>query len=129
MDRNRTTSPTPSATPTRAGHPQRGASTSRRFIEIAANVGDLSDAISTLAGRFLEDISCLPTDVEALCRRLEIVEIIPEDIPFSGELGPSGSGFATIYGPALIDGSESPRGLHTAEVSASIDLSLMPANL
>jgi hypothetical protein len=76
----------------------------RRFIEIAGNAGDLSNAISTLAARFLEDISCPPTDLEALCRRLGIVEIIPEDIPFSGELRPRGSGFAIIYGRHLSRG-------------------------
>ena len=61
-------------------------------------------AITKLAGRFLEDINCPPTDLEALCRRLGIVEVTPEDIPFSGELRPRGSGFAIIYGRHLSRG-------------------------
>ena len=76
----------------------------RRFIEIAGNVANLRDAITTLADRFLEGIGCPPTDLEALCRRLGIVEITPADIPFSGELRPIDPGFAIVYGRHLSKG-------------------------
>jgi hypothetical protein len=76
----------------------------RRFIKIAGNVANLRDAITTLADRFLDGIGCPPTDLEALCRRLGIVEITPADIPFSGELRPIGPGFAIVYGRHLSKG-------------------------
>src|SRR5438034_3379425 len=73
----------------------------KRFLKIAGGVANMNEAITTLADRFLHGISCPPTDLEALCQRLGILEIAPEDIPFSGELRPTKSGFTIVYGRHL----------------------------
>ena len=76
----------------------------RRFLEIAGNVSSINEAVTKLAERLLEGIGCPPTDLDALCQRLGVVEVRPEDIPFSGELRPTASGFVIVYGRHLAKG-------------------------
>jgi len=72
-----------------------------RLVKIAGEAATVGDAIPKLAQRLLDGVCCPPTDLDALCSRLGIVEVRAEDIPFSGELRPVLSGFVVIYGKNL----------------------------
>jgi uncharacterized protein DUF955 len=73
----------------------------KRLIEIAGGNLTVEEAIPKLAQNVLQGILCPPTDLKELCGRLGIVDVRAEDIPFSGELRPTSSGFEVIYGRHL----------------------------
>ena len=58
--------------------------------------------VAVVAQRFLEGVSCPPTDLDALMQRLNVRSALPDDLlPFSGELQKDGDGFRIAYAASL----------------------------
>lgn len=77
----------------------------RRIVEFAGSDSTVEDAVRAVAARFLRDVACPPTDLEALKDRLNIRRIEPvEGLPISGELRPEGDGLAVVYSASMPEG-------------------------
>ena len=57
----------------------------RRLLGLAGHPSDISSAVAIVAGKFLEGISCPPTDLESLGPALKILRFEAEPLPISGE--------------------------------------------
>jgi hypothetical protein len=68
----------------------------RRLLEMAGNPAKVEDAIRIVADRFLEGVSCPPTDLDSIRQRLNIFAIDSEDLPFSGELRKENGGLRIV---------------------------------
>ena len=76
----------------------------RRLRELAGNVPNIGRALSTVTGHFLQGVTCPPTDLEALQKRLGIKSIETEDLPFAGELRREVDGFRIVLSKHLSQG-------------------------
>lgn len=77
----------------------------RRIVEFAGSVATVEDAVRAVATRFLRDVACPPTDLEALKDHLNVRRIEPiEGLPISGELRPDGDGLAVVYSASMPEG-------------------------
>ena len=65
----------------------------RRLLTIAGNPLTVKEAVRIIGGRFLENVECPPTNLEAVQNRLNVKRIETEDLPFSGELRRGQDGF------------------------------------
>lgn len=73
-----------------------------RLIKIAGNPKTVEDAVFIMASRLLEGISCPPCDLGAICKKLNIREVVSGNIPYSGELRKEeGWGFKIVYSSFL----------------------------
>ena len=57
----------------------------RRLLEMSG-VDSVDKAVPAVVAQILSGISCPPTDIEALCARLNVAEIVDDDIPVVGTL-------------------------------------------
>ena len=57
----------------------------RRLREMGG-VESVDQAVPAVVGRILNGIGCPPTDLEALCYRLNVAGVVDDDIPVVGEL-------------------------------------------
>ena len=62
------------------------------------------EAVGIIASDLLKNVNHPPTDLCALAQRLEVSDIVAEDIPFSGELRKERSGLILRYGSHLSQG-------------------------
>lgn len=73
----------------------------KTLLEAAGNPATIEDAISSLVSQLLKDTTVPPTNLDALKTRLDIVDIIGEDIPMSGELRRDREGLHIVYSSHL----------------------------
>lgn len=71
------------------------------LMKIADNAKSVEEAVFIIASKYLENVSTLPTDLDAICKKLNITEIISEDLPNSGELRKNGWGYKIVYSSFL----------------------------
>src|SRR6266436_7418175 len=77
----------------------------RRIAELAGNPPNLEEAVTIIADRLLEGISCPPTDLEALKTRLNVKEFESvTGLPIAGELRRDGDTFKIVYATSLSRG-------------------------
>src|ERR1700686_5024190 len=77
----------------------------RRIVELAGDVPTVEVAVRTVAARLLRDVTCPPTDLEALKERLNVKRIEPmPGLPISGELRADGDGFVIVYSAPMSEG-------------------------
>jgi hypothetical protein len=76
----------------------------RRLTELAGKGSSPKDAAKVVADRLLQGVAGPPTDLEALARQLGVREILPENIPFSGELRREASALVLAYSTHLSGG-------------------------
>lgn len=71
----------------------------RRLREMAG-VDRIDDAVPEVVSRLLSGIPCPPTDLEALCARLNVAEVVDDDdIPVVGELRQENGTFRILCSP------------------------------
>jgi len=73
----------------------------RRLRAFAGKASTIEEAVREIACRFLDDIECPPTDLDALCSRLNVTKFVEEDLPISGGLRRDGTGFKIVYSSQL----------------------------
>lgn len=73
----------------------------RRLMGIAGNAPSVEAAVKIVASWVLNDVTCPPTDLEAISSRLDIVGFDSEELPVSGELRRNGKGFKVVYSSSL----------------------------
>ncbi len=81
--------------------PEWKSAAARQLQNVADDALTVREAVKTVAGWVLNDIPCPPTDLEAICPRLNIGGFYPEDLLHSGELRRDGEGFNVIYASGL----------------------------
>jgi len=65
-------------------------------MQLAPTAESAPQAVKTVVAGLLKGVSCPPTDLEQLARRLNVQAIRFEDLPISGQLRRSGKGFEII---------------------------------
>jgi hypothetical protein len=70
---------------------------SQRLRELAGENESVEDAVRVVVGRLMEGVPCPPTDLDAICSRLNIVRVVEEPLPVSAELRRSRTGFEIVY--------------------------------
>jgi hypothetical protein len=73
----------------------------RRLLAIAGNPSTVNEAVRIVGGKFLENVECPPTNLEAVQNRLNVKRIETEDLPFSGELRRGRNGFTIVLSKHL----------------------------
>jgi hypothetical protein len=76
----------------------------RRLTELAGNGSSPKEAAKIVAERLLKGVLGPPTDLGELARQLGVREILPENIPFSGELRREDSALVLVYSTHLSGG-------------------------
>jgi hypothetical protein len=66
-------------------------------MEAAGNPRTIVRAITTVSSGLLDGVSCPPTDLSALGKKVSVHSFIEEDIAGSGELHRDGSGLRIVY--------------------------------
>lgn len=77
---------------------------SRRLRELAGSVELIGDAVQVVVGRLMLDVSCPPTDLEALGRLVNVRRFVAEPLPVSGELRREDGGFVVAFSSYLSPG-------------------------
>ena len=73
----------------------------RRLLAIAGNPSTVKQAVQIVGARFLENVECPPTNLQAVQNRLNVKRIETEDLPFSGELRRGPDGFTIVLSKHL----------------------------
>ncbi len=73
----------------------------RRLLDMAGHPLNIEEAIQIVVNKFLQNISCPPTDLEALKPLLNISEFCSEEMPISGELRRVKDAFVIVYSSYL----------------------------
>lgn len=73
----------------------------RRLLHLAGDPADIKIAVDIVARRFLDGITCPPTDLEGLGRALQVIRFEEEPLPISGELRREPDGLVVVYSSFL----------------------------
>lgn len=76
----------------------------RRLLDLANNPSTIEEAIKIISDKILEGVDCPPTNLEAIAEKLNVVEILAEDLPVSGELRRNGKKLVLVYSKHLSPG-------------------------
>jgi hypothetical protein len=71
---------------------------------MAGTSTSLEDAVRIIANKYTREVSCPPTDLDAIARTLNIHDMASEEMPISGELRRNGKGFRLVYSSYLSPG-------------------------
>jgi hypothetical protein len=85
----------------RQNHHKKWRSAAARVVAEFARTDSPESAVGVIASELLRDVSHPPTDLHALAERLDVEEIVADDIPFSGELRREHAGLTIRYGAHL----------------------------
>ncbi len=69
----------------------------RRLLAHAGNPATIDEAVRIVAADVLAGVVCPPTDLEAVSARAGAARLLPEDLPFSGELRREGGEYVIVY--------------------------------
>jgi hypothetical protein len=75
----------------------------KQLLKVTGNPPTIDTAVGLLVSELLQDVSTVPTDLDALGARLDILEFRAENLPFSGELRRNGKGLEIVYSIHLED--------------------------
>ena len=78
-----------------------------RLLRLAGEASSVEDAIRLMGRRLLEDVDCPPTDLDALMRKLNVVDAEPRDgLTASGALLKTAEGLKIVYSSDLSVGRQ-----------------------
>jgi hypothetical protein len=73
----------------------------RRLLTLAGSPSSVEEAVRTVVRGLLDGIACPPTDLDTLRLKVNVVKVVAEDLPVSGELRRDGSRFVIHYSSTL----------------------------
>jgi hypothetical protein len=73
----------------------------RHLFHITDYPQTIDDAIYLLVKRYLDGVSCPPTDLHAAAAKAKVAEIVGDDLPVSGELRRKGKHLTIVYSKGL----------------------------
>ncbi len=74
---------------------------SRRLQELAGGSRSVEESVPIVVDQLLTGLDYPPTDLDALCSRLNVSTVVAEDLPYAGELRPEGDTFQIVYSSML----------------------------